>query len=415
MDLFLILNLQFVVITPGAPMRGIAYGALPCKHPHCSQVDGYVSEDMVQEAYEKEWGSSGRDDLSIMAHLGANVVRLYHSLGLDMKSDHGAFLDHAQEVGLSVLPGFHSYAPCPEHNCYETWKQATLDGFQHGYLKGNDWHPAILALILLNEPDFFGSPQERMRLMLSAVDGVLAAEKMAGVRSSRVQFSITWSFGVGTSVDGKVTGPGIFGFQDALAGFADPTLADYVPRCDVKELQNVFKTRWVNGVNVQAPWDYVKAVIYEDYRHLFGSTPWFIGEYGANGQTSSTIQRDLEDMEQLAYDDPTFVGSAFFQFQTAYFKTGSELNFGMFSLGDQKLYTIVPDKTTCPACADSWPVYCLSPNLPWLPGSAGNRVEAVAAAWGGSAEPIDGYCGEEARRLFSFPRSTPLVSTYVFV
>jgi len=37
---------------------------------------------MVQPSYSPMWGPDGRDDLGVMSRLGANCVRLYHSLGL---------------------------------------------------------------------------------------------------------------------------------------------------------------------------------------------------------------------------------------------------------------------------------------------------------------------------------------------
>merc|ERR1719203_2653046 len=108
---------------------------------------------MVQDAYVEQWGADGRDDLGTMARLGANAVRLYHSMGLGVSQDHGGFLDRAQEVSLNVMVGYHTYAPCPGYDCFEAWKKATLHGFRHGFLRGGEWHPAVGALILLNEPD----------------------------------------------------------------------------------------------------------------------------------------------------------------------------------------------------------------------------------------------------------------------
>merc|ERR1719362_340319 len=141
------------------PLRGIAYGALPCTKPGCAST-GWVNEDMLQEAYSKQWGEGGRDDLNTMVKLGANAVRLYHSFGLDVQHDHGAFLDRANAVGLNVMPGYHTEAAhvkCPKFDCFEFWKDATTKGFQRGFKTGDEWHPAVSSLILLNEPDFFGA------------------------------------------------------------------------------------------------------------------------------------------------------------------------------------------------------------------------------------------------------------------
>merc|ERR1712151_1149373 len=48
----------------------------------------------------------------------------------------------------------------------------------------------------------------------------------------------------------------------------------------------------------------------------------------------------------------------------------------------------------------SWPVHCLSADLPWLHGTKGNRAEAVAKAWRGSLQKVEkgpGFCS--GRRL----------------
>ncbi|CAE8695655.1 unnamed protein product, partial [Polarella glacialis] len=95
---------------PLRPLRAVAYGALPCstKAP-CSTVP---SEDMVQAGYEQQWGAApGRDDLGTMKALGANAVRLYHSMGTGSEQDHGGFLDRAQALQLNVMPGMHSNEP----------------------------------------------------------------------------------------------------------------------------------------------------------------------------------------------------------------------------------------------------------------------------------------------------------------
>jgi len=236
-----------------------------------------------------------------------------------------------------------------------------------------------------------------VKLLLSTLDGVLAAEREAGVSPGRVKLSVTWSFGMGTSLDGTVTGPGTFGFQDVKAAMLDPGIVDYASRSTHAQLSEAFRTRWINGVNTQAPWDFVKAMILPDYASHFAPTPWYIGEYGANGQSFDTIKKDMESIEELAEQDPLFLGAAFFQFQVAYFKGGSEMNFGLFGLGDTKLAEIPPADGCLDCSAKS--VYCLRKELPFLPGSMGRRAEALAAAWQGSLEQTGGFCDEGKRRL----------------
>lgn len=394
---------------PLRPIRGIAYGALPCTEHDCGG-GGLPSQDMLQAGYAMQWGPLGRDDLGSMASLGGNAVRLYHSLGLEAKTDHGAFLDHAKEVGLNVFPGYHTEnandpTECPGYDCFDTWKKATLKGFEQGLRNGSEWHPAVAMLILLNEPDFFEFAPKcqpsgawcRVKAALSALDGVLAAEQEAGVAAGRTRLTVTWSFAVKTSIDGTVEGPGIFGFQDMVAGIANPELAKYTPRMPQVALQRAFNERWVHGVNTASPWDFVNEMISEGYDARFGSTRWFIGEYGAMGQDLAVIQADLEAMDQSARQGGHFLGSAFFQFQTSYWKGGQEMNFGLFSL--EMSSTLgetgeLCDKMT-PNC-HRWPVHCLSTELSWLPGTKADRAAAVAAAWGGAIPSLKCAAG---RRL----------------
>lgn len=391
---------------PLSSLRGICYGALPCLGRGCAG-EGFPSEDMLQVGYEKQWGSSGRDDLGTMARLGANAVRLYHSLGFGAQGDHGAFLDRAEDIGLHVMPGFHT-TECPDFNCFSQWKAATLLGFKQGFKKHSRWHPAVAALILLNEPDFFdysascqpfGSSWCHVKAALSALDGVLAAEREAGIDARPVKLTVTWSFAMRTSIDGNITGPGVFGFQDMVAGIANTSLAHYTPVSSQTELETAFRTRWIHGLNTQAPWWFVDQSVSGLYDQ-FLPTPWFIGEYGANGQGKETIQHDLEDMHQRASRSEDFLGAAVFQFEAAYWKGGSETNFGLFSLGVQKLGEtdeICDSQSSC----RKWPVHCLSTDLRWLPGSMAKRAEAVAAAWKGSIDLHSAsFCkGAASRRL----------------
>lgn len=368
-------------VPQGPVIRGIAYGALPSKNSH-----GPYAEDMVQAGYATEWGPSGRDDLGSMKTLGANTVRLYHSLGSETNHDHGAFLDRAHELELDVFPGVHTYLPCPNNDCYDSWKQAVKAGFQKGFQKDGNWHPAVSTIILLNEPDFTpGGDWCRVKKALSAMEGLLDAEKEMNVKPGRVKLTVTWSFGMHTSVDGKVRGPGIFGFQDMVAGTANPGIAQYTPRSSQAELLSAFKSRWIHSMNTQAPWSYVKSVVEPHYAQ-FLPHQWFIGEYGANGQTQTTIQNDLQGMVQYTNANSGFAGACMFQFQSAYEKGGSELNFGIFSLGDRKI------GDTGEVCSGgrcgTYPVYCLETHLPWFNGKPelDHRAEAVARAWGGSAQ-----------------------------
>jgi len=401
-------------LPPLRPMKGIAYGALPCTEHACGGR-GLASEDMPQAGYAAQWGPDGRDDLGVMRALGANAVRLYHSFGLDVDEDHGAFLDHAAHNGLNVLPGYHTENAnhpddCPMYDCFDTWKAATLFGLERGFQRGSDWHPAVAMLILLNEPDFFEHAPKcqppgawcHVKALVSALDGVLAAEREAGITASRVKFTVTWSFALRTSIDGKVTGPGVFGFQDVIAGVSDPSIAGYQPRASVQELTEAFRTRWVHGLNTQSPWGFVQDMVAREYDR-FAPIPWFIGEYGGNGMPKAVIQADLEGMRRAAEEEGGFfAGAAMFQFQTTYWKGGAEMNFGLFGLGKTRLHTTGKMHDKFSPIPRTWPVYCLDSRLEFLSGDVALRAQAVADAWGGAVPMGPGMCPPH-RRLSALP------------
>merc|ERR1712150_352755 len=101
--------------------------------------------------------------------------------------------------------------------------------------------------------------------------------------------------------------------------------------------------------------------------YRFEPTPWFIGEYGAGGLPQSTIEAELVNMDTVARDPTSpFMGMAFFQFQSAYFKGGSEMNFGLFRLDKTELFKTgdICDKGI--GCK-KWPVYCLTTDQGDLP------------------------------------------------
>merc|ERR1719499_1435974 len=88
-------------------------------------------------------------------------------------------------------------------------------------------------------------------------------------------------------------------------------------------------------------------------------------------------------MHLHAMKGESFLGAAFFQFQTAYWKGGSEMNFGLFGLGEKQ---IGETGEVCDRECQTWPVHCLTTNLSWLAGTRANRARAVATAWGGSID-----------------------------
>uniref|UniRef100_A0A7S0ZZP0 Glycoside hydrolase family 5 domain-containing protein n=1 Tax=Noctiluca scintillans TaxID=2966 RepID=A0A7S0ZZP0_NOCSC len=391
---------------PLRPIRGMCYEALPCTSEgvdaggECSKGQALPSPDLLQQGYADQWGPDGRDDLGTISLLGSNVVRVYDAFGVESRHDHGAFLDRAQTVGLHVLAGFHTAGLCPDFNCFETWRKAATASFGLGFKVQNAWHPVVAMVVLLNEPDMLdfvgidgntpnctqGPARCRVKASISALDGFLSAEKAAGITPGSVNLTIAWSSSMHSSVDGKVIDAiGYYGFQDMVAGIANPyEMCNYRPVTELAELQEAFRTRWVNSVNVASDWEYVQEEIAVIYDSLFPMSPWFLSEFhGQNdNQYHNTIVRELESIDGYAQSG-AFMGVCFSQFQRPNQIKGDPK--GLFGLG---LKSIGDDGRTGKVCVEdaregtptcrSWDLKCLDPSVvPY------QRSDAVATAWGG--------------------------------
>merc|ERR1712224_291675 len=97
------------------------------------------------------------------------------------------------------------------------------------------------------------------------------------------------------------------------------------------------------------------------------------------------IIKEFQTMHTWAMGGNGFDGTFFFQFQTAMWKTGAELNYGMFGLGSKQLpYNVSVGGQT-------YPVHCLTSNL-WAfeqswsqcKSDCDHRAQAVATAFGGN-------------------------------
>jgi len=168
------------------------------------------------------------------------------------------------------------------------------------------------------------------------------------------------------------------GFSSMDAWIRTPSLIDYTPRSgSIADLARAIDRRWVHCVNAQT-------LVHGEIAAQPWPRPWIIGEMGFNGYHSSIIETELEAMSKHAMEGKGFLGSFFFQFQTAYFKWGSELNFGMFGLGPSQV------GTTGELEGKRFPVHCLT-SRQWAfeqPSSAckddcNYRAKAVAKAFGG--------------------------------
>jgi hypothetical protein len=392
---------------PLRPLRSLSYSSLPNRD--YKLADPLPAQDMMQEGYAAQWGPDGRDDLGLMKTLGANAVRLYHSLGIEGQHDHGAFLDRAKDIGIHVLPGFHTQMQdqCEGFNCFNYWKQATLDALDKGFMiqKNKTWHPAVSILVLLEEPDAAvtatiqtcDDPKHPnrcwIRAVLSAMDGVLAAEKERGVKNGTVNFTASWSFAKLTSADGTVTGPGFFGFQDIVLGANDPwKYAGYKPVVGLDAVADAFRTRWTHSMSAEVDPESLQTNVFDKLKSLSAvkSTPWFISSFRSEQplKTTDKLKQEIEFLDSEAKKGGAFLGVSIYQFQKSY-QDAHDDN-GLFRLGSaagpvgnttQVCHEDI--KTKAPVCKE-WPVYCLNEDKA-VSGYA-DVAAVLAAAWDGTVK-----------------------------
>ena len=388
------------------PIRAVSYKAVPCTEAEADTPDGQCAgrvpgPDLVQVGYSPQWGPEGRDDLGTISRTNATSVRVYECLGKESHHDHSAFLDRAQEVGLHVMPGFATSNICNDFDCYTSWFNAATTGFELGYKQNNDWHAAISMLVLMNAPNnlnFEGSPippdipttaqgkaVARVRAALSALDGLLAAEKAAGIKSA-VNITIAWGADSLSSIDGNVTNAiGYYGFQDMIAGVKDPSIAGYALQgVTLEELQTAFRTRWTHSVNGQSSWSFLHEKIDEVYDQHFSGAPWFLSEFAGDlsEQTHNDLVDNMVDMDREAQQGGSFIGFSYAQYQDNYIVPNYAK--GMFGLGTNTVgngttgYVCNEDvREHTPTC-QLWSLHCVSPNV-----EPNQRAAAVAQAFGG--------------------------------
>eukprot|EP00928_Gymnodinium_smaydae_P087722 TRINITY_DN71953_c0_g1_i1.p1 TRINITY_DN71953_c0_g1~~TRINITY_DN71953_c0_g1_i1.p1 ORF type:complete len:642 (-),score=78.53 TRINITY_DN71953_c0_g1_i1:361-2286(-) len=318
-------------------IHGISYGPSP------ELVEGKLlpNDDFMSPMAALQWDTWGRGDLEIMRTLGANHVRLY---GNDPSQDHGPFLDKAKDLGISAIVGLSDwpYLQMPgncketEYDCfqqiYESYKQNLANGFTVD--GGEAYHAALKALIVVNEPELkmgsFGDASAFCRSVVSAVDGILQAEKDVGVTNNLIALTVTVSFA-------KPFGePGLGQMRTFHDCFMDPSgwPAKYKAKNDVK---NAYLSRWVNSLNTFNSPSEIKHLLFDPYPHYFWNSelqiPVFIGEYH---YLRDSVYYDLPKMVEFADNHDFFLGLSFFEFSRRYDKSGQdrakEMKYGMFGL-----------------------------------------------------------------------------------
>lgn len=346
----LLLILARIRATAGKELlKGISYGPAPLKG-----AGKLPNDDFMAPSAKAQWSSSGRGDLEIMKKVGANAVRLY---GNDPREDHKPFLDEAAKQGLEVIPGMsdYPYTQMPKNcmttdfNCYSQIKEQYKSNLQNGFAdKDGSYHPALKTVIVINEPDLkipgISQPSKFCRAIISAIDGMIDAEKEVGVKSNFVNFTATFSFGICTACEGSRK-PALGQMIHLHLAMTQPEEVGYKAQNDLAE---VYRTRFTNSFNTNNPATDMKPLFLNDYEEHFKSTPVFIGEYHS---THVSTKKDIEEVMDVVKNS-SLVGISFFEFQVRYDKGGSEMDFGMFGLGQQKI-------TTMDFFGVEFPVWCL--------------------------------------------------------
>jgi len=367
-------------------IRGVSYGPVPLK-----SIDGASSlpaDDWFCDEAVPMWGPAGRRDLSVISSMGANLIRLY---GNNPTYDHTNFLDEAVREGLGVAAGMSDYpfyqmtpGSClraTDFNCFSQVKPLYLQNLQNGFLTADrKYHPALKYMNILNEPDLKmpssatnggpEGPKQMARSLISAFDAMLEAEKEAGVTGPLINFTATFSYAICASCEGFPDKPALGQMWVLDDAMRNPEKYGYTP---INDISAAYTARFLHSFNTQNPATDLQHQFLDDYSVHFPTTPVYIGEYH---RVHANQTEDLEMILSLAEVNPLFFGISFFEYQVAYWKTGSEMDFGMFGLGDFEVASM-------PYFGQTFSIYCLSPQDSASSGMS--MPDAVAAVYGGSA------------------------------
>lgn len=365
---------------------GFSYGPIPLRHP-----GNFPNDDLMASWMQGQWSWQGRNDLGVMAGMGANTVRLY---GNDPRESADDFFGQANGWGLKVIVGISDwpYIQAPdkcvggENDCYESLQDHYGLLLKSGGVLdpsvGPRYHPALDTLIVINEPDLkirYGGNVDKnyMKVVLSAFDGILAAEAAAGLDytdKDSIKLTATWSYAVCSGCPdirrlkdigccipctgdectalgdaGKLPSeggmrctdprkpnheddcPGLPMVVDLHAAVQRPESVGYTSR--TPRWKEAFTNRWVHSLNA-----FVGAKVFDQqflskYSRLTEvlevetMPPVFLGEFGDPHQAkdSSALREDLRQMVELVKSpDNKLFAFNFFEFQAAYWKPCSK-------------------------------------------------------------------------------------------
>lgn len=299
----------------------------------------------MTEAAKPLWGSRYRGDLRIVKALGANHVRMY---GNNPDNVHSSFLDEAHATGLNVIIGISDwpYTQSPDsckfhsnYTCFSQVRKFYLDNLRKGLLtKSRHYHPALAHIIVMSEPDLKmpgpasnrWDPVSFCRTIISAVDGMLDAEREAHVQGNLINFTATFSFGICGDCRSFNENPSL-GQMDALRmAFLNPLAYGYRPRNNLAEF---YYYRFINSFNTANPAADIRPLFLTAYEEYFPAVPVVIQEYHSPGEHINQTQ-DLHAIMEIVQGSSLLQGVSFFEYQVRYDKGDGEMQFGIFQLGD---------------------------------------------------------------------------------
>jgi len=368
----------------------MCYGPFPAKGKVAAEQ---LLDDFMSEAAKPLWGTHGRGDLKIIRQLGANTLRTY---GNDPEYDHTAFLDESEKVGLGIVPGLSDFPYVQAANrckldgfdCYANIKETYLQNLRKGFLKDGNYHPALRHFIVINEPDLKTldadgiDPKMFSKLIISAVDGLIDAEKEAGVQGTLIKLTATFSFGLCNKCPTDMGGqnhPALSQMLELRNAFLNPHYYGYSPKNDLKA---IFETRWINSFNTQNPATQLQGLFFGPYEAEFPTTPVVIEEFHS-WQPATNQQLEVATIWSMTQTSPVLHGFNFFEYQVRYDKDGSEMNFGIFGLGDYRI-------TGLPYFGYTYDVWCLT--LILNPFDGRPMPEEYALGLGGQSPDFASLC-----------------------
>merc|ERR1719210_1546626 len=220
------------------------------------------------------------------------------------------------------------------------------------------YHPSLKYMNIINEPDLkmpasattggIAEVMQMCRSIISSFDAMLDAEEDAGVIGPLINFTATFSYAMCFGCEWFSGHPALGQIAQLDDAMRNPAKYGYSPKNNITA---AYAARFTHSFNTQNPATDIQWQVLDSYAGAFPTTPVYIGEYHRVGIDQ---MEDLNAILDIAAANPLFLGISYFQYQVAYWKAGSEREFGMFGLGAYK-------HSDMSYFSKTYPVYCLVP------------------------------------------------------